>query len=808
MLGSSSRRAGRTTAARRLTAAAAVCLAAAAVLATAAAQAYEPPHDRPGPAAERLLFRSFHVDRAPLDLRAGNMDLYLFGIRTDAAIDLAGDARVQLFQAPATTLSLVLNPAPAPSGRLNPFALPDVRRAVQFLVDREFIAQDLYRGTAIPMVSHVSPLDHDYLTVYEVDRGAGIRYDPEFARHLIDEAMMAAGAERVEGRWHHGGQPIRLRFIARVEDERREIGDLVRAELDRAGFDVTMSYQNFAPAVLAVYATDPAAFEWHIYTEGWGRSAPQRYDVGTVNSMNAPWLGNMPGWREVGYWQYEHAELDALGQRLFRGEFESRAERDALYAEMTALGLDASVRIWIATVATSFAATSDLRGVTSDVVAGPRSPWTLREAHVPGQDDVTVGHLWVWTERTTWNPVAGFGDVYGIDVWRNLADPPLWNHPFTGVPQPFRARYEVETAGPSGALEVPDDALRWDVAAKRWARVAPGTTARSKVTFDYGDFVGAPWHHGEAISLADALYDVAQSFDLAYDPDRSRIEVALAFTSRPYLETLRGYRIVGDDRLEVYVDFWHFDLDSIASYASPTSFGMPWEVLAAMDDLVFAQRRAAYSDTAAARFNVPWLSLVMSRDARLVERTLRQMATRARVPEGVFEFGDRSLVSPDEALARYAAALAWFDEHGHLVISNGPFWLARYDPPAQFAELRAFRDDAYPFRPGDRYLGRSAALTIAPPSGVTLRAGHDTTLSVGVEGPGTLALRYLLFDPAVGEVVGSGEAEAGADGDFTLVIPAEVTRELFPGLHHLYLAASSDELALISERRLDVEVVP
>jgi peptide/nickel transport system substrate-binding protein len=800
------RRTGAAAAPRALVAALATV--AAALLAVAPAQGYEPPHDRPGPAAERLLFRSFHVDRAPLDLRAGNMDLYFFGLRTDAAIDLRADPGVTLYPSPATTLSLVLNPAPAPSGRLNPFSIPEVRRAMQFLVDREFIARDLYRGMAAPMVSHVSPLDYDYLTVYEIDRGAGIRYDPEYARQLIEEAMTAAGAERVDGRWSYGGQPIRLRFIARVEDERREIGDLVRSELERAGFDVTMSYQNFAPAVLAVYASDPAAFEWHIYTEGWGRSAPQRYDVGTVNSMNAPWLGNMPGWREVGFWQYEHEELDELGQRLFRGEFTSRAERDDLYAEMTRLGLDASVRIWLVTAATTFATGSDLRGVTTDVVAGPRSPWTLREAYVPGQDDVTVGHLWVWTERTTWNPVGGFGDVYGIDVWRNLADPPLWNHPFTGIPQPFRARYQVETAGPEGTLEVPGDALRWNVETKRWERVASGTTARSKVTFDYADFVGTRWHHGETITLADAIYGIAQSFELAYDPDKSRIEVALAFTSRPYLETLRGYRIVGDDALEVYVDFWHFESDSIASYASPASFGMPWEVLAAMDDLVFAQRRAAYSDTAAARFNVPWLSLVMSRDARLVERSLRQFSSRGTVPEGVFEFGDRSLVSSEEASARYDAALDWFAQRGHLVISNGPFWLARYDPPAQFAELRAWRDETYPFRPGDRYLGSALPLTIGSVPEATLRIGQESSVSVPLEGPGVLSLRYLLQDAATAEIVAGGEASVDADGAFSIVIPADITAGLFPGLHHLYVAASSDELALIAERRLDVEVTP
>ena len=234
------------------------------ITATVLAEEYEPPHSQPGPAADKVFFRSFHVDRAPLELTSGNMDLYYFGLRTDAALDLQDDPTTQLYEAPSTTLSLILNPAPAPDGRLNPFSLPEVRRAMQFLVDREFIAQDLYRGLATPMLSHVSPLDYDYLTVYEIDRGSGIRYDPEFARQRIAEAMRGAGAEFVDDRWHYGGQPIRLRFIGRVEDERREISDLIRAELDQAGFDVAISYQNFAPAVLTVYSTDPASFEWHL----------------------------------------------------------------------------------------------------------------------------------------------------------------------------------------------------------------------------------------------------------------------------------------------------------------------------------------------------------------------------------------------------------------------------------------------------------------------------------------------------------------------------------------------------------------
>ncbi len=76
-------------------------------------------------------------------------------------------------------------------------------------------------------------------------------------------------------------------------------------------------------------------------------------------------------------------------------------------------------------------------------------------------------------------------------------------------------------------------------------------------------------------------------------------------------------------------------------------------------------------------------------------------------------------------------------------------------------------------------------------------------------GPGTLGLQYLLLDPALGEVIDTGRAEDAGGGDFTVTIPAEVTDLLFPGgFYQLYLAADSDSLALITERRVDLEVLP
>ena len=734
------------------------------------------------------------------------MDLYMFSLKTAAAEELADDERVNLYQAPATTLSLVLNPAPAPEGQLNPFSIKEIRQAMQYLVDREFIARDIFRGLAWPMVSHVSPLDFDFLTVYEVDRGSGIAYDPEFARDQIEQAMKEAGAELADDVWHFEGRPVRLTLVGRVEDERRDLADLIRAELEQAGFQVAVSYQPFAPAVQRVYSTDPQVLEWHLYTEGWGRAAPTRYDFATVNQMTAPWLGNMPGWQEVGFWQYEHDELDRLGQQLFRGEFGSLGERNEIYRRMTELGLEESVRIWLATAVSHFPARGDLVGVTRDPVAGVRGPWTVREAYVPGEEELTIGNLWVWTERTTWNPVGGFGDVYSVDVWRNIHDPPIWNHPFTGIPEPLRVGFEIETAGPGGSLDVPPDAVTWDARADRWSQVKPGAMAVSKVTFDYSRYIGSRWHHGQPITMADVVYDIAQAYELAFDEDKARIETALGVTARPYLDTFRGYRVLDDTRVEVYVDFWHFDQNSIAGYASPTSLGMPWEILAAMDSLVFEERRAAYSDTAAARFNVPWLSLVLERDARLVQRTLREFQDAGFVPEEVFSLGGESLVGAEEAQERYSAAIEWFDQQGHLVISNGPFFLARYDPPAQFAELQAFRDEGYPFKPGDWYFGEPPTVRIEQVDTPPVGPGEAATVTVAIEGPGTLGLRYLLQDPTSREVLETGDAEVGPGGEVALTLDS--TASLDSGFYRLFLAAHSDAVALITERAVDLELMP
>ncbi|MEM3014430.1 MAG: ABC transporter substrate-binding protein [Nitrososphaerota archaeon] len=770
-----------------------------------------------GPAAERIIFRGIgSQDIADREIKAGRIDIFLFNLKTETARRLRDDPSIKLIEAPATMYSIILNPAPAPSGQLNPFSIREIRQAMQYIVNRDEIVSVIFKGMAQPMYTFVSPFDLDYVTVFEDVKSLGIRYDPDYARSVVIEAMRKAGAELVDGVWRYGGREVSLKLIYRSEDERREIGEMLRNELERLGFRVEPILLEFGPAVERVYSRDPAAFDWHIYTEGWGRGGAGRYEAGSINQFCAPWLGNMPGWREVGFWQYENSTIDELGKRLFRGDYGSREERDELFRRMTSLCVQESVRIWVATAISIFPSSPAVSPLILDIVGGPRSIYTLRESLNVKRGDKTllVGHLWVEPPggRSAWNPVGGFGDVYSVDIYRNIVDPPIARHPFSGKPIPFRADFRVETSAPQPTVQVPADSFIWDAQMGGWRSVGSGVTAKSKIIYDFSKYLGAKWHHGQPITWADILYPIYQAFDIAYNERKSRIETAIAVTSRPYLETFKGFRIVDGTKLEVYVDYWHFEPEVVAEYALPVSLSMPWEVLFAMDVLVFEKRQAAYTDTAAARFNpeLGWINLVKERVSRyLAEVVLGEFLSSSYLPEKVLSIDGSYQVSWGEAEARYRASIEWFRKYRHLVIGQGPFMLVRFDGPSQTAELVAFRDTSYPFSPGRwSEFAKPPQLSITSSISGELNTQAGGTITFRLNAPPGTGVRYLIQDVSQSMVVATGEATHTGMDSYEIRVSAEAASKLRPGLYKLsVIAYNPDMIGIVLEIEGDLRVV-
>jgi len=98
---------------------------------------------------------------------------------------------------------------------------------------------------------------------------------------------------------------------------------------------------------------------------------------------------------------------------------------------------------------------------------------------------------------------------------------------------------------------------------------------------------------------------------------------------------------------------------------------------------------AAFSEGEAQRRGVPWLDLV--RDRMTCERLaalVDEFRLQAYRPDAL-----RYLVTKEEARARWTALARFYAEHGHFLLTNGPY---RLDSWSDGVVLKVFRDLSYP----------------------------------------------------------------------------------------------------------------
>jgi peptide/nickel transport system substrate-binding protein len=157
-------------------------------------------------------------------------------------------------------------------------------------------------------------------------------------------------------------------------------------------------------------------------------------------------------------------------------------------------------------------------------------------------------------------------------------------------------------------------------------------------------------------------------------------------------------------------------------------------------------------------------------------------------------------------MARYQAVIDWFDQYDLMVISNGPYKLVDFDTAAQYAELEAFRDSSYPFKPGDWYYGSSPALEISNVTDTTVTRGQAASIGVTLSGPGNLGVDYLLYDPSSNAILTTGQAASSSTTNFSIPLSAQLTTAMDADIYHLYILANSDSLSSLAEQRVDIEV--
>ena len=303
------------------------------------------------------------------------------------------------------------------------------------------------------------------------------------------------------------------------------------------------------------------------------------------------------------------------------------------------------------------------------------------------------------------------------------------------------------------------------------------------VTFDYSKYLQSHWHDGQPITIADAVYSIAQGFDLAYDPDKAAIETAMAATSRPYLDTFKGFRLTDDDQLEVYVDYWHFDDEPdrgirqphVAEHAlgDPGGHGRPG--LRPATGGLQRYRRGALRRALAEPGHDPGRQA--GRPHACASSAAGTPCPRACSRWAAGRWSPRTRPMPDTrrprtgstSTATWSSATARSSSPATTHRPSSRSWT-----PSGTRPIRSRRPTSTSARrrrcPSTRSMARRR---------LSARRRRST---VTVQGPGALALRYLLLDPSTGTVVQKGEATPGATpGTFTVTLGADVTDEPLPG---------------------------
>ncbi|WP_058370691.1 hypothetical protein [Pyrodictium occultum] len=623
--------------------------------------------------------------------------------------------------------------------KFNPWGYWKIRLALEYLIDRNFIVQSIYQGSAVPMLTALLPTHGDYGFVQDIPESMGISAaaDVQKAVKLFNQAIdelnktyqqygyklyykTVNGKKVLYFKYPDGyEEPVTVNFLIRIEDERLQIGRQIAKWIeDYFGIKVNRIERERSVVTPVVYGQNPIDTSktlgnvmWSMYTEGWvstGEEPAYWHGRGSAAFFYAPLLGYGPNHRVTSWWYFYNPWAYELGKKLFFGAY-TPDQKQQLINDIRAMvkwGLEQSIRVFIAQSLQYFAVNKNR--VTYSIygaISGLWTPWALRTIRtVDGKLTIleysSQGALFM----SAWNPVLGFNDIYSNVIWNLIHDFSMYNHPVTGMPTPLRATWDVKI----GNITVPEDAMVYDPVANKWITIGeaiaenktyiPGVSdliesggkAKAVVVFNYK--LGK-WHDGSKMTLADILGSLAFDYEWAfndtkvtgkpdpyYDP-----EIDSAVT--PALANIFGIKIINDTAVAIYTPYVDVDPALIASQVDiwPT---VPLHLLLAME-------KAVVEDPGGTNYGWTTREATHERAIDMLKdgKVIKQMALELKGSKVVYLNGLNLPFNLDERVEYLAK---FIDTYGHAVVSNGPYMVVSYNPSANELVLKAFKDYPLP----------------------------------------------------------------------------------------------------------------
>ncbi|HEY7317585.1 MAG TPA: ABC transporter substrate-binding protein [Candidatus Binatia bacterium] len=780
---------------------------------------------RLGAWVDEVVFRE-EADRAKAInmFEAGEIDVYGLGI-TDPELyrRLQASRVIQYEISYGSSAELTFNPVGPTfpkTGDLNPFHVPAIREAINWLVDRDYIAEEIYGGLAVPRYLPLTTAFPDYARLADVVRPLELHYsyDREKAKAIISREMEKLGAQLVNEKWHYRGKPVRLIFLIRTEDQRREIGDYLATSLENIGFTVDRQYKTAAESSPIWIGGNPADGRWHIYTGGWVSLAIDRDQADVFNGYYTPRGRPDPLWQAY----KPSPRLDKIAEILDRRYYRTTEERRDLMTEALKLAMEDSVRVWLVDVVYIWPRRKEVV-LAADLAGGISGsalwPYTIR--FVDGsRRRINFANPSMLTEP--WNPVAGSNWIFDNLITRGTQDLPALPDPFTGLFWPQRvksAEVYVEKGLPVtkslnwltlnfvAAINVPRDAwIDWDAVGERFVTAGEmhpkGLKARTKTVVHYDNNLWkTKWHDGSNVALADFIFSFILGFDRA-NPKSPIFDEAAVPALKTFLSHFRGARILEKDPLvvEIYSDQIFPDAETIAATRAGDFYtNVPWHELA-LGVLAEQSRRLAFSASKADRLKVEWLSYISGPSLAVLDD---QLATALKAGFIPYQNTLGEYVSQAAARERYEKLRAWRQARHHFWVSNGPFYLYSVHPVEKIVVIKRSESFSDPADKWVRFVEPQLAdVDISGPR--IVKAGSAAEFQVRITFKGKPYpeqdlefVRYMLFDSR-GKLVDLANPKLVGDGIWRIALDPKQTARLSSGANRLELAVTSRVVAMPS----------
>ncbi|MCZ7548041.1 MAG: ABC transporter substrate-binding protein [Anaerolineales bacterium] len=771
------------------------------------------PSTRVGGWLDEIVMSVVSGDSAVTQLKAGAIDIYANG-RSSADLPAIKEAGLSYSSSNGLYYDMIYNPGVCSDPKmLNPFSNRKIREATNWLYDRNYINQEVYAGGGLVKFFAIQTNGPDYAELADVARALEAKYAYNFdkAKEVIKTEMEGMGATLgADGKWEYEGAPVTIILLTRPDSDgtRKPIGDYVAAQFEAVGFKVDHQYKNAAEASPLWIQSEPTDCLWHSYTAAWSSIAISRDEKNMFQQM---YLNTSVQGMPVFLANVSDPEFQKVGDDLNNGKFTTLAERHDMFAKAMELSLQDSLQVFLIDGKNYTPYNTNVQ-VTSDLAAGVESaqlyPFTLR---FKGQE----GGQLKWATQNMfadpWNQIGGSNWTFDQGAQRATASAGFMADPYTGLAWPLRAeKAEITvldslpptnktldwvTLSTAPEIQVPADAWAdWDAKTQTFIPAGEGVTSQMKSVVYYPAdlYSTVKWHDGSNFSAADVVMALILTFDRA-KPDSAIYDEAPCRAFESFMSYFKGVKIVSTEPLvvEYYADLTQPDAENMATSLWPNyGFGeASWDVIA-LGNLAEAAGELAYSSDKSGAKEVEWASFVGGPSLEILKKHLDQAETDKYVP---YAPTMSQYVTADEAAARYANLQKWYADHGHFIVGTGPYYLDKAFLTEKTLTLKRY--EGYPDL-AERWSGfGEPMLAEAELDGAgQVKIGEEAAFDVYItynDQPYPQAdikqVKFLLYN-AKNEVVLVGEAQAVADGQYQVILPADVTAKLEAGSNKLEVA--------------------